>query len=129
MSVTYSIKHKKSAALSAAIFLLELMHSPRLHSEERPAAKQAGMKLEVKEMNILCQDIGNSINLLINNQDDNKHVIKLTSNTNNQFNTSINKNSQVKLSFSKEQFPIKIVASSAAQTTTFIIDKHCHISS
>jgi hypothetical protein len=127
--VTDLVNRKKSAAFSAAIFLFALLHSQMVHSEEHLGMKQDEMTSEAKEMKIICQDIGSSINLQITNQDDNKHAIKLISNTNNQFTTNINKNSQVNLSFSKEQFPIKILTSSFNKTSVFIIDKHCRISS
>jgi len=127
--MTYSVNSKKSAAFNAAIFLFALLHSQTVHSEEHLGMKQDEIKPEAKEMNIFCQDIGSSINLQITNQGDNKHAIKLTSNANNQLTTSINKNSQVKLSFSKEQFPIKLITSSANKTTIFMIDRGCAISS
>lgn len=127
--MTYLVNRKKSAAFSAAIFLFALQQSQTLHSEEQLRINQDEVKQEAKEMNTLCQDVGSSINLQITNQDDNHHTIKLTSNTSNQFTTSINKNAQVNLSLSKEQFPIKIITSSSNKITTFIIDKNCKISS
>ncbi|QFI38194.1 hypothetical protein FR932_10220 [Moritella marina ATCC 15381] len=127
--MTYLVNRKKSAAFSAAIFLFALQLPQTLHSKEQLRIKPNDIKREAKEMNILCQNVGNSIHLVIINQDDNYHTINLTSKTSNQFTTSIDKNSQVNLSLSKEQFPIKIITSSSNKTTVFMIDKDCKISS
>jgi hypothetical protein len=127
--VTYLVNRKKSAAFSAAIFLFALQLPQALYSKEQLRIKPNDIKREAKEMNMLCQNVGNSIHLVIINQDDNYHTINLTSNTSNQFTANIDKNSQVNLSLSKEHFPIRIITSSSNKTTVFMIDKDGIISS